>query len=143
MAIMVLVAQQLVKEYRSRSLAVRALNGVDLAVAPGEFLAVMGPSGSGKSTLLHLLGGLDQPTSGAVVVRGQSLFDMDDNALTRFRRREIGFVFQFFNLLPTLSAEENILLPVAIGGEVNGEVRHRFRQLVRLLGLGGRLGHRP
>ncbi len=94
-----------------------ALRGVDLDVRAGELVAVMGPSGSGKSTLMHLLAGLDKPTSGTVTIAGTELSALGDGALTRLRREHIGFIFQFFNLLPMLDAEENILLPLSIAGE--------------------------
>ena len=107
----IIEAVEAVKEYRRGERTVRALDGVSFAIGGGEVVSVVGPSGSGKSTLLHLLGGLDRPTSGQVVVDGADLGTLDDEALTTFRRRRLGFVFQFFNLLPTLSAWENVALP--------------------------------
>src|SRR5580765_2841987 len=104
----VVVANELTRRYGEGEAAVDALGGVSLAVEPGELVAVMGPSGSGKSTLMHILAGLDRPTEGQVWIGGQEISSMGDNALTKLRRRHIGFVFQFFNLLPTLTAEENI-----------------------------------
>jgi putative ABC transport system ATP-binding protein len=121
--------------------AVHALRGVSLDLPAGEFTAVMGPSGSGKSTLMHLLAGLDAPTSGTVRVAGEDITRMKDRDLTRLRRRHIGFVFQSFNLLPTLSAEENILLPLSIAGRrpPAGEVD----DLLARVGLSERRDHRP
>jgi putative ABC transport system ATP-binding protein len=121
---------------------VHALRGVDLQVAPGEFVAVMGPSGSGKSTLLHLLGLLDPPDEGQILLAGEDTRGMSDDELTDTRRRRLGFVFQSFELVPNLSARENILLPADIGGQrAAGEVR--LRQLAETLSIGDRLDHRP
>src|SRR5271154_594070 len=113
----VVTATDLTRRYGEGEAAVDALRGVSLAVRAGELVAVMGPSGSGKSTLMHILAGLDKPTSGEVVIDGQSITKMNDTDLTKLRRRSIGFVFQFFNLLPMLTAEENVVLPLAIAGE--------------------------
>src|SRR6185437_3406247 len=110
-------ARGLVRRYGEGETAVEALRGVDLAVRSGELVAVMGPSGSGKSTLMHILAGLDKPTSGTVRIAGTEITDLDDSQLTRLRREHIGFVFQFFNLLPMLDAEENVILPLSIAGE--------------------------
>src|SRR5262245_24200297 len=104
------------KVYGQGETEVCALNGVSLEVSEGQFVAVVGPSGSGKSTLLHLLGGLDQPTAGEIVIGGTPISGMSDDDITIFRRRKIGFVFQFFNLLPTLTAEENVALPLLLDG---------------------------
>ena len=120
---------------------VRALDGVSLSVEEGEFVAVVGSSGSGKSTLLHMLGGLDQPTSGEVWIAGQSLFSMKDEALTIFRRRKIGFVFQAYNLVPVLSVYENVLLPVQLDGGTPDE--GYLGQVIETLGLESRLGSLP
>jgi putative ABC transport system ATP-binding protein len=124
--------------------AVHALRGVDLDVPAGRFTAIMGPSGSGKSTLMHCLAGLDTPTGGVVEVAGRALQDMDDTALTIFRREHIGFVFQSFNLLPMLTAGQNVLLPLELAGRrVDAEVRDRYDLVVDVLGIRDRLGHRP
>lgn len=112
----ILQTHDLIKHYGSGEMTVRALDGVNLTVAEGEFVAVVGSSGSGKSTLLHMLGGLDRPTSGEVIVDGNSIFNMKDDELTIFRRRSIGFVFQSYNLVPVLNVEENILLPLQLDG---------------------------
>lgn len=113
----ILEAKNLVKEYGQGENGVHALAGVDLTVNKGEFLAIVGTSGSGKSTLLHMLGGLDRPTSGEVIVDGVRIFDLKDDELTIFRRRKIGFVFQAFNLVPVLNVYENIVLPLELDGE--------------------------
>src|SRR5205823_10816692 len=115
--------EKVAKAYRQGASAVHALAGASLEVPKGEFLSLMGPSGSGKSTMLHLIGGLDVPDSGSICVDGQELSRMSDDDLTIFRRRKIGFVFQFFNLLPTLSAEENVALPLLLDGKSMREAR--------------------
>jgi putative ABC transport system ATP-binding protein len=127
--------------YGSGDAAVRALDGVSVALPTGGFTAIMGPSGSGKSTLMHCLAGLDRPTAGEVWVDGVRLGDLDDARLTDLRRDKVGFVFQFFNLLPVLSAEENILLPLSLAGR--DPDRERFDRLVDAVGLRDRLDHRP
>jgi putative ABC transport system ATP-binding protein len=123
--------------------AVRALENVSLEFPNGEFAAIMGPSGSGKSTLLHILGALDKPTSGRVAVGGTELSGLSDRKLTLLRRERMGFVFQFFNLIPTLTAEENVLLPVLIAGDKPGMYSERLNDLLELVGLGERRTHRP
>jgi putative ABC transport system ATP-binding protein len=133
----------LTKVFGSGDTRVEALRGVDLDVGVGEFLAVMGPSGSGKSTLLHLVGGLDRPTSGTVRVAGDDLSAMEDDALTLLRRRRIGFVFQFFNLLPILSAVENVSLPLIIDGVREPEAARRAAEAMELVGVAHRGSHRP
>lgn len=122
---------------------VEALRGVDLTVEKGEFVSIMGPSGSGKSTLLHLIGGLDLPSSGEVLLNDEPIQKLDDDALSAFRRRKLGFIFQFFNLLPTLSALENVALPRLLDGETIAEVEPKARALLEQMGLGSRLKHRP
>jgi putative ABC transport system ATP-binding protein len=122
---------------------VRALDGVDLAIAPGEMVAIMGPSGSGKSTLLHILGALDAPTSGMVALGGSRYDGLDEAQLTRVRRDRLGFVFQFFNLLPSLTAEENVLLPALIAGRNDEAVRERARMLLDRVSLADRATHLP
>jgi len=137
----VVSARELSRRYGEGSLAVEALRGVSLDVEPGKLTAVMGPSGSGKSTLMHLLAGLDRPTAGEVFVAGTNVTKLSDNELTKLRREHIGFVFQFFNLLPMLTAEENVLLPLSIAGEKPDE--EWFESLIRKVGLAERRGHRP
>ena len=137
----VVTARALTRTYGEGETAVRALCGVDLDVERGKLTGVMGPSGSGKSTLMHILAGLDKPTSGEVAIDGTSIADLSDTELTKLRRRHIGFVFQFFNLLPMLTAEENILLPLELGGakmdkDWNDSVIDR-------VGLSDRRTHRP
>ena len=137
----VLQASALTKTYGVGETAVHALDGVDLSVDKGEFVAVVGTSGSGKSTLLHMLGGLDRPTSGKVMVDGKDIFSLKDEALTIFRRRKIGFVFQSYNLVPVLNVYENIVLPIELDGR---RVDEGFiRQIVKTLGLDGRLDALP
>ena len=122
---------------------VRALDGVDLDVEQGSFVAVVGPSGSGKSTLLHLLSALDRPTSGDVMIAGRWVARCDDDQLSDLRRDEVGFVFQFFNLLPTLSAWENVALPAVFGGTRMRRLRPRAEELLDRVGMGHRVDHRP
>lgn len=139
----ILQATDLHKQYTLGQHAVNALAGVSLELEQGEFVAVMGPSGSGKSTLLHLLGGLDQPTAGAVNLAGKTVSQLSDYQATLARRRHVGFVFQFFNLLPTLSAEENILLPLVIDGKKPKEYQERLALILKRVGLENRRQHRP
>ena len=131
------------KKYRQGAQEVYALRDVSLTVGKGEFLSVMGPSGSGKSTLLHLIGGLDQPSSGEVFIDGRPLHDISDRELTLIRRRRVGFVFQFFNLLPILTAAENVGLPLLLEGIPSAEVRPKAVELLRQVGLESRTEHRP
>jgi putative ABC transport system ATP-binding protein len=134
-------ATAVTRRYGDGESAVDALRGVTLEVPAGQFTAVMGPSGSGKSTLMHLLAGLDTPTSGTVTIGGEDITAMSDKRLTKLRRRHIGFVFQSFNLLPTLTAEENILLPLSIAGR--RPERAALDALLARVGLEERRGHRP
>jgi putative ABC transport system ATP-binding protein len=137
----VVVAEDVSRRYGSGETAVDALRGVSLDVAKGQLTAVMGPSGSGKSTLMHILAGLDKPTSGTVSVSGTEITTLKDSDLTKLRRQHIGFVFQFFNLLPMLTAEENITLPLSIAGEKPDA--EYFADLIDKVGLADRLHHRP
>ena len=139
----VLEARQIRKQYKMGEHQVHALAGIELQVEKGEFMAIMGPSGSGKSTLLHLLGGLDVPTDGNIILAGQSLDRLSEKKATLVRRHNVGFVFQFFNLLPTLSAEENILLPVIIDGEDPRKYKDRLDSLLELVNLMERRHHKP
>jgi putative ABC transport system ATP-binding protein len=141
----ILEARDLAKSYRLGETDVQALRGVSLSVQEGEFVAIMGPSGSGKSTLLQLLGGLDRPTSGEVILDGEAVSRLSDEEATRLRREKTGFVFQFFNLIPLLDVRENIALPFTIGGQDprNGEIAARIRDVIELVDLGGKERHRP
>jgi putative ABC transport system ATP-binding protein len=139
----VLEAKEVRKQYKMGEHLVNALDGVDFQVEKGEFVAIMGPSGSGKSTLLHLLGGLDGPTEGNIILAGQPLAKLSERKATLVRRHNVGFVFQFFNLLPTLSAEENILLPVIIDGKDQRKYKERLNSLLELVGLSDRRHHKP
>lgn len=135
--------ENLTKIYGTGETAVTALAGINLTLAAAELVAVMGPSGCGKSTLLHLLGGLDRPTEGRVWLNGQELARLDDNALTELRRRQLGFVFQFFNLIPVLTALENTALPLILDGVRPAEAQARAAQWLERMGLGDRLHNRP
>jgi putative ABC transport system ATP-binding protein len=139
----VLNAEDLRKVYQLGEVRIEALRGINFSVDEGEFVAIMGPSGSGKSTLLHLLGGLDTSTKGDVTLAGQPFSNLPDKKMTLARRRNIGFVFQFFNLLPTLSAEENILLPILIDGKKASDYQERLDKLISLVGLSERRHHKP
>lgn len=133
--------ENLSKIYGKGANEVRALDGVSFSIARGEFIAVMGPSGSGKSTLLHIIGGVDKPTSGKVYMDGQDVYSQNDEQLAIFRRRHVGLVYQFYNLIPVLNVAENITLPVLMDGrKVNEE---RFNELISILGLKGREKHLP
>jgi putative ABC transport system ATP-binding protein len=137
----VVVATDLSRRYGEGDAAVDALAGVSTAFERGRFTAIMGPSGSGKSTLMHILAGLDKPTTGTVELDGVEITGLDDGELTKLRRDKLGFVFQFFNLLPVLTAEENMLLPLSIAGRKPDQ--EWFERLVRTVGLDDRRTHRP
>ena len=137
----VVEATGLVRRYGQGETCVNALRGVDLGIATGELTAVMGPSGSGKSTLMHILAGLDQPTEGSVTIAGQDITQLSDTDLTLLRREHIGFIFQFFNLLPMLTAAENVVLPLTLAGRKPDA--EWVRELTDRVGLSDRLGHRP
>ena len=137
----IVIATDVHRRFGEGDAAVEALDGVSVDFPKGRFTAIMGPSGSGKSTLMHVLAGLDRPTSGSVVVDGTEISDLDDKQLTELRRDKVGFVFQFFNLLPVLTAQENIVLPLSIAGRKPDE--ELLDQLVEAVDLGDRLSHRP
>ena len=139
----VLSATNLQKQYQLGKYSINALAGINFSVSEGEFVGIMGPSGSGKSTLLHLLGGLDSPTDGDVKLSDLAFSSLPDHKKTLLRRRTIGFVFQFFNLLPTLTAEENILLPIMIDGKKASQFRERVDRLIKLVDLEARRDHKP
>lgn len=139
----ILQAEGLYKLYEVGGYSVNALNGVDFFIDKGEFVSIMGPSGSGKSTLLHLLGGLDQPSKGEVVLAEQKLAGLSDKEATLVRRHNVGFVFQFYNLLPTLTAEENIALPIIIDNRNVQAYQKHIDKLLNLVGLSDRRNHKP
>jgi putative ABC transport system ATP-binding protein len=138
-----LEAEGLIRNFGAGATTVRALRDVDLRVEEGEMVAIMGPSGSGKSTLLHILGALDRPDGGSVAIDGRRYDDLNDRELTRLRGEVFGFVFQFFNLLPSLSAAENVLIAALVNGERPGDYTERVEELMEKVGLGERAAHLP
>lgn len=140
---MIIELRNVRRTYGEGASAVQALKGITLGIEAGSLTAIVGPSGSGKSTLLNMLGALDTPSTGQVVVAGNDLSTLDDDARTRLRRDKIGFVFQFFNLLPTLTALENVLLPAKLAGKGGRALEERARDLLSRVGLGSRMSHRP
>ncbi|MXP20089.1 ATP-binding cassette domain-containing protein [Gordonia sp. HNM0687] len=136
-------AVNLVREYQMGDQRVRALDGLDLTLDGGQFASIVGPSGAGKSTLLHVLGALDTPTSGTITVDGTDLGSLDDAAASAFRRHRVGFVFQFFNLVPTMSAWENVALPRLLDSQSLRKAKPRAIELLERVGLGARVDHRP
>ena len=136
-------ARDLCKTYVLGEVSVPVLSGLDLAIREGEFLSIMGPSGSGKSTLLYLIGGLDSPTSGTLFVKGKDLSTMKDPEQSILRRRDIGFVFQFYNLIPNLNLEDNVMLPLLLDGKSLRENRGRLEEILELTGLSDRRHHTP
>jgi putative ABC transport system ATP-binding protein len=139
----VLEANNVTKQYQMGEVSVRALDEVSFAVQKGSFVAVMGPSGSGKSTLLHLLGGLDEPTGGEITLAGQPISHLSDDEVTLVRRRKVGFIFQFYNLVPTLTAKENVALPLMIDGRNVKQHQEKIEELLTLVGLDERMDHKP
>jgi putative ABC transport system ATP-binding protein len=131
------------RDFQMGQEVVHALDGVSLTIEEGDFISVMGPSGSGKSTLLYLVGGLDRPSEGHIWVRGQDITTLDENGLATFRQREVGFVFQSFNLIATMTATENVIFPMIFARVPPAERRVRARRLLELVGLGDRMEHRP
>ncbi|GAA4664151.1 ABC transporter ATP-binding protein [Gordonia humi] len=139
----VVEARDLVREYRMGAERVRALDGASLTLDGGQFVSVVGPSGAGKSTLLHVIGALDAPDSGTIRVDGTDLSSLDDDAASEFRRHRVGFIFQFFNLVPTLSAWENVALPKLLDSASLAKAKPRAVELMERVGLGDRIDHRP
>jgi putative ABC transport system ATP-binding protein len=139
----ILEAREVRKSYSRGHQAVDALKGVSLTVERGQFVSIMGPSGSGKSTLMHIIGGLDRASGGQVLLNGQGIESFSDDELSAFRRRRLGFIFQFFNLLPTLTAIENVGLPLLLDGKSMKEITPKATELLKMIGLGHRLDHRP
>ena len=140
---MLLQVKSLEKTYIQGDQIVHALRKVNLEIQNGQFVSIMGPSGSGKSTLLHLMGGLDRPSAGSVILNGEAIDRMNDDELSLFRRKKLGFIFQFFNLLPTLNALENVALPRLLDGETLKTIEPRARELLGMMGLIKRLDHKP
>jgi putative ABC transport system ATP-binding protein len=139
----IIETKNVTKTFGMNGVAVEAVRGVDLAVQPGEFVAIVGPSGSGKSSLLHMLGAMDRPTTGEVFFKGRALSGLGDGARTTLRAREIGFIFQTFNLLPMLNAQENVEIVTRFGSLPNAERANRIREMISLVGLGERTKHQP
>jgi len=139
----IIKAESISKQYQMGNTAVQALSGIDINVEAGEFVSIMGPSGSGKSTLLHILGGIDHPTTGDVILGDKHYSQLSDKELTLIRRRRIGFVFQFFNLLPIMTAAENISLPLLIDGESRSKCWAKADDMLKLVGLMDRRDHKP
>lgn len=139
----ILEAKAITKQYKMGEVTVSALQNVGFVVEKGEFVAVMGPSGSGKSTLLHLLGGLDEPSSGEITLTGSPISRLSDDEVTIVRRRKVGFIFQFYNLVPTLTAEENVALPLLIDGQNIQKHLDKIEQLLNMVGLAERRHHKP
>lgn len=139
----VVQAIELGRDYRRGKIIVSALNGVDISVASGEVVGIVGPSGSGKTTLLNLIGGLDRPTRGKVIIDGMDLNQLDDARLAEYRLRKVGFIFQFYNLIPTMTALENVELPLDLARVPRQERVERARDLLKIVGLELRLGHMP
>ena len=137
----ILRVENLTKTYGSGENMVKAVDNISFSVEKGEYLAIIGASGSGKSTLLHLIGGVDRPTSGKVYIDGEDIYEMSDESLAIFRRRQIGLIYQFYNLLPVLTAEENITLPSDLDGQKID--KERVKEIIRMLGLEGREDHLP
>jgi len=135
--------QNIVKQYRVGMVDTPVLRNISLTIARGEFVSIMGPSGSGKSTLLYILSGLDTPTKGSVLLNGRDISGLDDAKKSIMRRRNIGFVFQFYNLIPNLNVEENIMLPILLDGKDMKEYRHKLNDIVDIVGLSGHLRHTP
>ncbi len=139
----VIEAVNLGKTYKTGSVEVEVLKNIDLEIKKGEFVSIMGPSGSGKSTLLYLIGGLDKPSSGKIKINGNELSSLDDAGESKLRRREIGFIFQFYNLIPNLNVEENILLPILLDGKKLKDYRRRLEEILEIVGLADRRHHTP
>ncbi|MDD3895155.1 MAG: ABC transporter ATP-binding protein, partial [Syntrophomonadaceae bacterium] len=139
----IIQAIDIYKKFQLGDLEIEILKNINLSINLGEFVSLMGPSGSGKSTLLYLLGGLDKPSSGTIKVKGQQLSDMDDKEASRFRRQEMGFIFQFYNLVPNLNIEDNILLPVLLDGKSISRCRSKMDDILNTVGLSARKKHTP
>ncbi len=138
-----IVTKDVIKVYRAGKSEVIALRGLDMETADGDLVAVRGPSGCGKTTLLNMLGGIDRPTAGRIEIDGSNLVDLNDSDLVRYRRDRVGFIFQFFNLVPTLTAEENVELPMRLARKALSHRKQRSKELLELVGLSKRATHRP
>ena len=139
----IIEAKNLNKTFKMGDLDIEVLKDINLSIESGEFVSIMGPSGSGKSTLLYLIGGLDKPTSGSVKIKGNELSEMKDKEQSIMRRRDIGFVFQFYNLIPNLSVEENVILPVLLDGKKLKDYKNKLDDILEVVGLADRRAHTP
>ena len=139
----IIETKNLNKTFKMGDLDIEVLKDINLSIESGEFVSIMGPSGSGKSTLLYLIGGLDKPTSGSVKIKGSELSEMKDKEQSIMRRRDIGFVFQFYNLIPNLSVEENVILPVLLDGKKLKDYRNKLDDILEVVGLADRRAHTP
>ncbi|MCX8128967.1 MAG: ABC transporter ATP-binding protein [Clostridia bacterium] len=139
----ILRTENLIKDFNTGEVPLRVLRGVNLEINEGEFVAIMGPSGSGKSTLLYLLGGLDQASGGNIFLGGRDISTLNDMEISKVRRREMGFIFQFYNLIPVLDVEENIMMPINLDGQRILDYTDRLNRIINLVGLGERRHHRP
>lgn len=142
-ALAIIEVKDLYKSFQLGEVEVEVLKGIDVLIEEGEFVSIMGPSGSGKSTLLYLIGGLDKPTSGSIRIKGIELSTMNDQEESQMRRRELGFVFQFYNLIPNLNVEENVMLPVLLDGKRMNAQRQQLDEILDVVGLGDRRRHTP
>lgn len=135
--------KNIIKNFQIGDTTTKVLKGISLKVREGEFVSIMGESGSGKSTLLYILGGLDKPTSGAVSMNGRDISNFDDEWMSKIRRKNIGFVFQFYNLIPNLTVEENIMLPLLLDGKKISDYRKQLNDILKIVGLSNRRKHTP
>ncbi|QNU66198.1 ABC transporter ATP-binding protein [Ruminiclostridium herbifermentans] len=139
----ILRVENLIKDYTMEGFNIQALKGINLHIESGEFVSIMGPSGSGKSTLLYLLGSLEHPSSGKIILADKDISTLNDNEISKIRRREIGFIFQFYNLIPVLNVEENIMMPITLDGGKFSDYKEQLDKVIEIVGLTDRRKHRP